>query len=160
MLSHCVGCASRGQSCCQNVKIYLTLGDVERIAKAGQAGDFFALEPLTPEYEDGGGDAEWNPLILNPDGRRRVIRQKDGGDCWFLGPAGCGLSSEVRPLLCRVYPYDFREYGLHGICPSCPVSREADWQRVLENSEMRVENVLGWINQLYAEIRKEKTVRC
>jgi Fe-S-cluster containining protein len=156
MLLQCIECAHKGQSCCTNVHIYLTRGDIERIAKVCPAEDFFRLAPLTADYEDGGGDPDWNPAILNADGTRRIIRQKPNGDCCFLTPSGCRLSSDVRPLLCRIYPYDFRQSGLCGISHSCPVAAEPNWLHVLEASEMKQANARDWVARLYEEIHAEK----
>lgn len=156
MLLHCIECARRGQSCCRNVHIYLTCGDVERIACFQKTDDFYHLAPLTPDYEDGGGDPAWNPAILDETGRRRVVRQKGNSDCCFLTETGCRLPSDVRPLLCRIYPYDFREGALCGISSACPVAGESQWLGILEASEMKQTNARDWVAQLYEEIHAER----
>jgi len=158
MLSQCIVCARKGQTCCQNVDIYLSIGDVERIRRVRPNEDFYHWAPLTDEYADGGGDPTWNPLILNADGQRRILRRK-GDNCYFLTETGCSLPPDVRPLLCRIYPYDFREQGLCGICASCPVAAEQDWRQALEASEMHQANAQRWVAQLYDEIRSEKAER-
>jgi Fe-S-cluster containining protein len=156
MLLHCIACAQKGQSCCRNVHIYLTRGDVRRIGSQCPGEDFYHLAPLTSDYEDGGGDPTWNPAILDASGRRRIVRQKDTGDCCFLTETGCRLPSDVRPLLCRIYPYDFREHGLCGISASCPVVNEIQWLHILEASEMKQSNARQWVAQLYDEIAAER----
>jgi hypothetical protein len=61
----------------------------------------------------------------------------------------------VRPLLCRIYPYDFREHGLCGISACCPVAAEQNGQEILEASQMHRANALKWVAQLYREIRAD-----
>jgi len=156
MLLQCVECAHKGQSCCRNVHIYLTRGDIERISGLCPSETFCEMAPLTPDYEDAGGDPDWNPAILNADGTRRVMRQQPDGGCHFLTPTGCRLPSDVRPLLCRIYPYEFRSWQLTGISPSCPVASESDWLRILEDSEMKQANARAWVAQLAEEIFAEK----
>ena len=36
------------------------------------------------------------------------------GDCTFLGAAGCVLPEEVRPLVCRLYPFEYTHRGILG----------------------------------------------
>jgi Fe-S-cluster containining protein len=156
MLLQCIACARKGQSCCTNVHIYLTRGDIERIRQQCPSEDFFATAPLTDDYEDGGGDPDWNPAILDAEGKRRVMRQQTNGGCHFLTPTGCRLPSVVRPLLCRIYPYEFRSWQLSGISPCCPVASQSDWLRILEESEMKQANARTWVAQLKEEIFAEK----
>lgn len=157
MLSQCIACARQEQSCCNHVDIFLTGGDIERISRMRPAEDFYRWAPLTAEYEDGGGDPTWNALILNADRQRRILSHKNKGECYFLTETGCSLPSEVRPLLCRIYPYDFRESGLCGISTSCPVATEKDWLSILEASEMHQANAQRWVCQLYAEIYADRS---
>lgn len=159
MLLHCIACAQQGQSCCRNVHIYLTCGDVDRIGQICLTKNFYHFAPLTADYEDGGGDPAWNTAILDTEGKRRVVRQKDNGDCYFLTENGCSLPSHVRPLLCRIYPYDFRPYSLCGISSSCPIAKEPQWLHILNASEMKKSNAQIWISQLYEEIGKEQSHR-
>jgi len=159
MLLHCIECAQKGQSCCRNVHIYLTGGDIERIGSVCSGEDFYLRAPLTADYEDGGGDPGWNPAILDTDGRRPILRQQENGDCCFLTDTGCRLSSEVRPLLCRIYPYDFRRHGLCGISSCCPVAGQPQWLSILEASEMKQSNAQHWVAQLYDEIQAERRDR-
>jgi Fe-S-cluster containining protein len=137
----------------------LTCGDIDRIHQVYPVPDFYELARLTPDYEDGGGDPTWNPAILDDTGRRRIVRQKENGRCFFLTDVGCSLPSDVRPLLCRIFPYDFREYGLCGISASCPVASESQWLHILEDSEMKYSNARKWVVQLYEEIKAEQLDR-
>lgn len=156
MLSYCLDCASKNRSCCVNVHIFITSGDIERISQASDTKDFYSKEPLTPEYFDGGGDPEWNGLILDENGCRKVLSQKPNGECIFLSDRGCRLKPDVRPLLCRIYPYDFLGSKISGICHSCPVSASDDWQAVLNQSQMHYGAALEWVKQLYEEIYRDK----
>ena len=156
MLSYCLDCASRNQSCCVNVHIFITSGDIERISQASDIHDFYSSEPLTPEYFDGGGDPDWNNLILDENGCRKIVRQTETGNCIFLSEKGCRLKPDIRPLLCRIYPYDFTGRKIVGISNYCPVSADNSWQEVLNLSQMHYHAAQEWIKQLYDEIYHEK----
>ena len=60
--------------------------------------------------------------VFREDGQRRVLKQQPDKDCFFLGPQGCSLPAEARPLICRLYPFD---YNADRILPTpasgCPV---------------------------------------
>lgn len=53
-----------------------------------------------------------NPLLAQamPGGRRLRLRIKEGR-CCLLGPQGCTLGLEQRPLYCRLYPFFFTSDG-------------------------------------------------
>lgn len=94
------------------------MGDVRRIRTATGRDDFVVLARHPYLEEAGVGDYDYDPLwreyICLPDGRSRLLRTRDDGVCTFLGDDGCLLHHETRPLLCRVYPYSFNEFGLIG----------------------------------------------
>lgn len=124
----CARCASVQKTCCQRAEIVVTTGDLARIAAhTGHADVAHRTRPTDPSYlEHDPDDPNWTAYTIAPDGTRRVLKKQDGvhaglsghrgqaGDCAFLGPAGCALPEEVRPLVCRLYPFMYTERGLDG----------------------------------------------
>jgi Fe-S-cluster containining protein len=103
-------------------------------------------------------DPEWIPLTLASDGTRRMLRQRPDGDCTFLGDAGCTLPGEVRPLVCRLYPWAFDYTGVHGEKPEyCPVAMlSTDGRPMVEVLGMQAGDAHGWHRMLYDELREEQ----
>jgi uncharacterized protein len=156
VITKCVDCARAARSCCVSMQVYVTIGDVRRITDfLGQDG-FVTFERLAPEYEDATGDPAWSSLILNADGYRRVLLRASNNACCFLRREGCGLPMGVRPLLCRLHPYDFTQEGLAGISAECPLSSLRDWQAVLEQMGLSPAIARNWHQALYAEIMEER----
>ncbi len=158
--SLCSRCAGLGGTCCQNTAIFLTAGDVSRIRGAGVREEF--RDYAAPADGEDGPDASYDPLwsrIFGADGRRRILRHREDGDCWFLTDRGCSLSMDARPLVCRLYPFDYTGTtikGVHGhICPS-PERENAPL--LLAALEMNRESAEQWRRQLYHEITEEFTV--
>lgn len=150
-LHPCALCASSQKTCCQHAQILVTSGDVARIAAhTGGTGFSHRAPPIDPAVlEFIPEDPNWLRYTVAPDGTRHVLKKQDGatpgaagrvgqaGDCTFLGAAGCVLPTEVRPLVCRLYPFMFNEQRMEGpedqsrgIDESyCPTSRFFDAQR-------------------------------
>jgi Fe-S-cluster containining protein len=153
----CLACAAVNDTCCPGAQVFVTLGDVARIrAFVGRDG-FTALEPLDPLYLNDFGDPLWRTLTVRADGRRRVLLRPNGKDCLFLGPHGCFLPEDVRPLLCRLYPYDFTREGITGLCDDCPVALREDREDLLRRMGMPLEKALAWHRLLYDEIYRERS---
>lgn len=157
-LSPCARCASLQRTCCQRAEVLVTEGDIARIVAAGRATDFVEHRvPGDPAYsEPDDDDPNWLSYTQRHDGSRRVLRRASSGDCTFLGPQGCVLALEVRPLVCRLYPYEYTETELSGIASDyCPTA-------VLAPHGERMTDVLGigaddaerWRQDLYAELRR------
>lgn len=154
----CERCAGLTKTCCRQSDVYVTLGDIQRISGAVQPGDFFEFRvSADPSYNDQEDDPVWASSIFRPDGSRRVVKHDSRGNCIFLGDAGCRLSIEIRPLICRLHPhlYNFKEiYSF--ISPECPVT-------LLETNERLEERIQGfdqaravlWHKMLYDEIGRE-----
>ena len=153
----CVRCAQTQRTCCQICEIYVTPGDVERIAAFTGTGDFHEYRrPDNPEYLDQDDDPLWATRVFRPDGTRRVLRRTESAGCVFLGPNGCRLPLEVRPLVCRLYPFDYTEKGLQSVNGTmCPTRLLAPGETLLQSLDMDAETAEGWRRQLYAEIRRE-----
>ena len=153
----CARCARYTKTCCQDREIYTTWGDVERIEGHTGRKDFCEfLPPGDPVYLDQDDDPLWRDNVFQPDGTRRVLRQQPTGDCVFLGPHGCILPLNVRPLVCRLYPYDYTEQGILPLPASgCPLELLAPGRELMEALNMPLEEAQQWHEQLYREIRLE-----
>ena len=149
------------KTCCQTAEVYVTRGDVRRIEEFTGQADFHEFRPPeNPVYlpDDQNDDPVWNENVFQADGTRRVLKRQAGGDCTFLGPAGCQLPLEMRPLICRIYPFDYDADGLlDDLAKGCPLELLRPKQDLVEALEMRRSDAERWHEQLYAELRQEKT---
>lgn len=153
----CAGCAARGRTCCQSTQVFLTRGDLDRIG--GFAGDepFFEFLPVA------GDDCSPDPLqdhawcrTFGPDGKRRVLAHRPGGDCNFLIPAGCRLPEEARPLVCRLYPFEYNDAAVKGVHGHlCPHPEAANAPLLLALLGMDRNRAESWRVELYREILEE-----
>jgi Fe-S-cluster containining protein len=138
--------------------VYCTPGDARRIEAHTGKRDFteFAA-PHDPVYFDFEGDPNWERFVFRSDNTRRVLKKQAGGNCTFLGEAGCTLPLEVRPLICRIYPYDFNESGLKPtLSNGCPLELLRPGLSLLEELHMTdATDAERWRRQLYQEIREE-----
>jgi Fe-S-cluster containining protein len=136
----------------------VTVGDRKRIADHTGQTDFWELRaPADASYLDQDDDPNWLKWTLQPDGTRAVLRRRPSGDCHFLTPAGCRLPMEVRPVVCRLYPYGYTEQGLTGIeddyCPPEVIPPDSTILKVLD---MRHQDAVRWHRILYTELRTGK----
>ena len=156
--SLCSRCASAGVTCCQYTQIFLSLGDVARIRAVLPGEDFW--EYASPADDGYAEDFTYDPVwsrIFAPDGSRRVIRHRpDGGDCHFLTPKGCRLDGDVRPLVCRLYPFDYNAMAIKGVYGHvCPEPERYNAPLLLAMLGMNRDAAEGWRRLLYREIEEE-----
>lgn len=158
----CALCAQHQKTCCQTREVYITPGDVRRIeAHTGRTGFWEFRIPADPEYLDQSDDPAWAGFVFRPDGSRRILRHQPDGACMFLGPAGCLLPLEIRPLVCRLYPYQYNEQGLLAeLAGGCPTHLLRPGQDLLTVLHVTPEDARRWHSQLYREIRLEKAPAC
>ena len=158
----CARCARIARTCCQDNEIYVTPVDVKRIAvHTGLTGFWQYHAPDNVAYLDQDDDPLWAECTLRADGTRRVLRLVPGGNCMFLSPTGCMLPLEVRPLVCRLHPYQYTEAGIDSEPASgCPRSLMASTPNLFAAIGMNLGDARRWHQQLYAEIRLEKTNPC
>lgn len=153
----CARCATLQRTCCQRAEILLTAGDVERIAAHTGTRTFFERRaPSDPGYLDADADdPNWLAYTVRADGTRQVLRKQANGDCGFLGAAGCTLSLQTRPLVCRLYPFAYNESGLQGedseYCPTKVLAPRG--QPMAEVLDIAVADAQSWHRQLYEELR-------
>lgn len=156
--SFCAICADRGRTCCRDTAVFITHGDVRRIARVAGGGDPFyeyraaGEEAAAPEIFD---DVLWR-RVLGSDGRRRILLHRQGGDCVFLTQTGCRLSEMTRPLLCRLYPFGYDETAIKGahahLCPRPEADNPALLLALLGMNRGRAET---WRAMLYREVDEE-----
>lgn len=158
----CVRCARHTVTCCQRSEIYTTLGDVQRIGEHTGREDFTEFRvPANPEYADQDDDPVWSSHVFRDDSSRRVLKRHTNGDCTFLGQHGCVLPLEVRPLVCRLYPFDYTAEGIRPeLAEGCPLELLRPNQGLLEALEMNLPDAQRWHQQLYSEIQREKAPSC
>ena len=153
----CARCAKHQESCCQRTDIYVTLGDVRRIENAVGASDFTEFRSAAySTYDQSIEDPFWHRHVFRDDGTRRVLKQQQpSGDCFFLGPQGCVLSASVRPLICRLYPFDYTADGLkEAPVGGCPVELLRPQQQLLQVLGMNREKAEQHRAQLYVEMQE------
>ena len=153
----CARCARHQKTCCQGTDIFVTLGDVQRIAEHTERSDFTEFRsPSDPVYLNQDDDPTWKEHVFRSDGTRRVLKQQPNHDCTFLGERGCVLPLETRPLICRLYPFDYTDAGVKSEpAGGCPVELLRPEQVLLETLDMRHEDANRWHEQLYRELREE-----
>jgi Fe-S-cluster containining protein len=156
--SYCLECARRGHTCCQQHDIYVTNGDCQRIHLESGSVNFFEYRGCAFEsYADQGDDPVWQYHVFRPDGTRRVLKQKQNGDCLFLSQRGCALSLNSRPLICRLYPRIYSAGGLERVWDSdCPAAH-GDPQALIEDGidGVRWQEATIWHHMLYTEVTRE-----
>jgi Fe-S-cluster containining protein len=154
----CARCARHMKTCCQTPEVYVTPGDVDRIADHIGRRDFFHFRvPTDAAYLEEGDDPVWQKYVFHEDKTRRVLKRMPDGDCSLLGPQGCTLPLEVRPLVCRLYPYDYDERGIRDEpTPGCPIELLRPGMGLMEELDLKLEDARRWHKQLYAEILLEK----
>jgi Fe-S-cluster containining protein len=142
-------------------QILVTRRDVLRIEAETKRSDFFEFRrPDDPTYLDQDDDPIWRDNAFQPDGTRRVLKKQANGDCTFLGPAGCILSIEARPLVCRLYPFDYTAEGLHiELAPGCPLELLLPGQELIPTLGMDRAAAEVWRQQLYEELKHEHVDR-
>ena len=104
-----------------------------------------------------GSDPIWIENVIRPDGTRRVLQRQPDGDCTFLGDAGCALPLETRPLICRIYPFDYTADGLRDeLAHGCPMELLPAGQSLLQALDIKRSDAERWHKQLYAEVLTER----
>jgi len=138
------------------------VNDIKRIAGHTSRLDFFEYRhPADPSYLDQEDDPVWGARTISSDGTRRVLKQKDGRDCLFLGEAGCELSMAVRPLVCRLHPFTYDAGGLAGVLdPRCLLAHQDSGEELIAAIGMTLAQAQAWHMQLYDEISTQEGIEC
>lgn len=155
------------KTCCQRAEILVTAGDRERIAAHSGRRDAWSLRrPEDASYlEHDPDDPNWLRYTTDAQGRRWMLTRRQNGDCTFLGAQGCVLPLNVRPLVCRLYPFSYTERGLDdiddGYCPTETLLKDepagSTMLTVLDMNRVEAER---WRAHLYAELTAERSTPC
>ncbi len=153
----CARCAHCQKTCCQETDIYVSLGDLRRIEQFTGRADFTEFRAASdPVYREVDGDPLWQACVFRDDGTKRVLKHHAGGDCTFLGERGCSLPTEVRPLICRLYPFDYDAGGIRDeLASGCPTHLLASDETLPQAIGMSRTDAERWHRMLYQEIQME-----
>jgi uncharacterized protein len=153
----CIRCSRHMKTCCQTCEVYATPGDVERIAAHTGLSDFHEVrEAGKASYLEQDDDPAWTQFVFHGGTSRRILKKQENGDCLFLGLHGCRLPLEVRPLICRIYPYSYNEHGIKDeLAEGCPLELLRPGQGLIQALDMNRLDAERWHKQLYQEIRRE-----
>lgn len=158
----CVRCAARQGSCCARREIYLTPGDIRRMSAFLGRSDFHGRRSAGhPDYLPDGTDPDWERYVFGPEKERSLLLPVKDGPCGFLGPRGCVFPMDVRPLVCRLYPWEYNHEGLLGLSGDCPRDLLRPGESLLAELGMADAAEVGdWHRMLYAEMREEREPTC
>ncbi len=153
----CAQCARCQKTCCQETDIYVSPGDLRRIEQFTGRADFTEFRAASdPAYLEVDSDPLWQQCVFRDDGTKRVMKQRADGDCSFLGERGCSLPTEVRPLICRLYPFDYDADGIRDkLAGGCPTQLLAADQTLPQAIGMNRNDAERWHQMLYQEIQTE-----
>jgi Fe-S-cluster containining protein len=154
----CVRCSRHMLTCCQTSEVYATPGDVRRIRAHTGRNDFYERRvPDDPVYLAQDDDPPWREQVFAADGSRRVLRREENGNCTFLGAQGCSLPGDVRPLVCRIYPFLYTAQGIEEkLGEGCPRELLRPKQSLIVALGMDRAAAERWRAQLYEEIKEER----
>ena len=161
----CARCHTQGPGCCRlggfsEDQIFpLTLGEISAAARASglEPDEFTVADRPPPEFLELA--AALHPVLITamPRGNRLRLRIQPGGECFFLGPQGCALPTEARPLYCRLYPFFFTtdERLMVLQAPHCLAQQGANsWRKVMSRlgeSEAHLRGLFARLKELAAD---------
>lgn len=151
----CARCSEMQGSCCRKKEILLTRGDRARISAYVGNDDFHELRvPVDPAYLEQDDDPNWNAWTLNERGERRQLKVREDRSCLFLAETGCALPYEIRPIVCRLFPFTYNEGGILDVERECPTELLAPGETLMECLGMDQEKARRWHELLYSELRE------
>jgi uncharacterized protein len=143
------------------------LGDFHRISQAIGTSDFVVFKhysniSLIDTY-DTVSDPNWVRYVTLPGNFIRLLKMDNTGNCVFLSDNGCGLSDDTRPLVCRLYPYNFNELRMLGLVKNedmlCPLHLLQEGETLIDRLQMQEEQANQWRILFYDELRSEYNQR-
>jgi uncharacterized protein len=155
--SLCARCALQGRTCCQGREIHITPGDMRRISAVTGSLDYVEwARTIDPAYLDQTDDPVWRQHVFRHDSARRILKRQPNGDCFFLGPQGCLLAMEVRPLLCRLHPFTYTADHIDNEPDAgCPRHLLLSGESLFEAVHTSRQLAWQWHHQLYEEIKND-----
>ena len=153
----CAKCSKIKTTCCQHRDIFVTVADIGRIFNYTGKKNFHEFRtPSDPGYLDQDDDPTWAQHAISPDGTRRVLKLTYSGDCVFLSSAGCVLPMDIRPLVCRLFPFEYNEQGIHDqMANDCPVHLLDGNEPLSIALDMNRDTANQWHRNLYNEILED-----
>jgi len=114
----CAGCPKAvGRTCCEPGEPHglatLTGGDIARIREATRKPSRFFVDEEAFGPLEAHGHAQLRPANENAivRGVRRHLRARDGACVFHSEERGCSLTADVRPIACRLYPFELDAHG-------------------------------------------------
>jgi hypothetical protein len=102
-------------------------------------------------------DPDWLYYVFRPDGSRLVLKSTPEGNCTFLAENGCRLPMNIRPIVCRLHPFEYHAGGfLNYFAPGCPVDILEPGRSLAVCFDMDPAAASCWHKMLYEEIVLEK----
>lgn len=147
-MSHCARCAALGPTCCYVSSIYVTIGDIERIAEYTRDPVGWEWAPSNYCIDDYDDDPAWRKTF-NEKGEQRILLGSP--PCPYLRRDGCSLPMDVRPLVCRLYPLGYTSEGFTGLDDSCGFCAEVAEEVAVDRAVVE-----AWRKALYEEIQLPK----
>lgn len=152
----CAQCAGLGPTCCERSEVLVTRGDIQRVAAHTGVTDCWERRPVRdPAVLDQPDDPNFVRWGFDENGTRRTLKRRPNGSCVFLSTRGCSLPTEVRPLICRLYPFAYTEAGIHGADSHCPTELVPPGKTILRVLNIESTDAEKWRHQLYEELRTE-----
>jgi uncharacterized protein len=160
-MSKCRECSKSGKTCCEICDVIVTNGDIARISAFTGRNDFFLLKPVSEEdrFEYANprnvvkGSEIYVKFFFNEEGRRNVLKRNEKGQCCLLTKDGCVLPFDFKPLVCRLYPYQWNDQrDIWVDCTDCPTELFKGEQEIKEHVCVSEEEALLLVNLFYDEI--------
>lgn len=141
----CARCSDINQTCCRlkpGMEILcfpLSGSELETISRATGLSDFYVRENNTPDFIRNLGKlmpCSGSALrrCFPAQGIHSRLKTDVSGNCTFLGPQGCRLDADVRPLYCRIYPFWFSRGKLTILDDAgCLAQKEASSVKIMLN---------------------------
>ncbi len=112
----CTLCAQSGRTCCvlvpgnEELCFPLSPGEQAKIAAWGGGPELFSEMPNSPVFRNSleylfPEDRPRLRELFPKGGRHMRLGTTPAGECLLLGPKGCKLPRESRPLYCRIFPF-------------------------------------------------------
>ena len=164
-MSTCAECAKIQKTCCEEEITFvgLTCGDIERISEFTGQEDFYELQAVDEELKDiyvnplnySENDRIYVTYFFDSEGRRNVLKKNKNGECCFITDNGCLLPSNIRPLICRIYPYEWNDqHEIWVEAGYCPKELFKDNEDLIRKVGLSAEEAKRLVSQFYAEIMK------
>jgi uncharacterized protein len=160
-MNKCNECSKLQLTCCESTDIYVTNGDIKRISDYFGKNDFYHLSPVSEEMKHYYGDPcnveegleIYYKYLFDEEGRRNILKRTEDNKCCFLTPNGCSLLPNAKPIVCRLYPYDWNDRKEIWIdAHYCPKSLFKDEQEIKEYVCLPEEEARRLVDLLYDEL--------